>query len=137
MKACEEIVVISCGGCGLLSDEEVQDVRELRDRLARCGRCEPGMHCNLVAHSPHCTADPGGEGTPCGTWTSRNAVKRLTFVCGTDLVCNAAYDPATCATIGHLREPCAVDADCQAGLVCSDPKTPDAGATARHCRPPP
>jgi hypothetical protein len=141
VKACGEIVAISCGGCGLLSAEEVQDARELRDRLARCGRCEPGMHCNLVAHTPHCTTDPGEEGAPCGTWTSHNAVKHLTFTCQGSLVCNAAYDPATCTKIGGLRDPCAVDADCLKGLVCSDPVIAanggDAGPAPRHCRPPP
>ena len=96
---------------------------------------------NLVAHAPHCTADPGEEGAPCGTWTSHNAVKHVTFDCGPELVCNAAYDPAACTKIGQLRDPCAVDADCRAGLVCGEPLIPgptsDAGLAPRHCRPPP
>ncbi|GAC1544742.1 MAG: hypothetical protein NVS3B10_08880 [Polyangiales bacterium] len=129
VRACNEIVAISCGGCVLLSSEQVQDARELRALLARCGRCEPGMRCNLVASSPRCTPEPGEEGTPCGRWQSRNASKDLEFPCAPTLVCNAAFSPAQCAPPGRLRASCARDAECERGLFCSH------GPPPHHCRP--
>jgi len=97
--------------------------------LSKCGRCDVGERCNLVASSPRCTSDPGLDGTPCGTWSSRNGTKTVYFGCDRGLVCNAAFAPAQCKSPGKIRESCAVDADCVEGLFCTSAETP------KYCRP--
>lgn len=128
VKACNEIFALSCGGCVLLSKEEVQDARELKALLDRCGSCDVGERCNLVAPSPRCAVDPGDVGVPCGVWRSANGTKQLAFECGSGLVCNGAFKPSQCMRAGRLRESCSVDSDCEPSLVCSR-------SEPRHCRP--